>query len=101
MDSQDVGRGRGGIIKALGQIKAKTLVMGIKSDALFPITEQEFLGKHIPGATFQAIDSLYGHDGFLIESQLMTKAIKMWLKFIKFDVNPPIYDFIRNLELSN
>lgn len=101
MDSQDVGRGRGGIVKALGKIKAKTLVMGIKSDALFPITEQEFLGKHIPGATFQAIDSLYGHDGFLIESQLMTKAIKMWLKFIKFDVNPPIYDFIRNLELSN
>lgn len=100
MDSQDVGRGRGGAIQALAQIKAKTLVMGIKSDALFPINEQAFLAKHIPEATFQALDSLYGHDGFLIESQLITKAIKLWLKFVKMDVNP-MYDFFKNLENNN
>lgn len=97
MDSQDVGRGRGGVVAALKNVKAKTLVMGIKSDALFPINEQEFLAKHIPGATFQAIDSLYGHDGFLIENELITKAIKLWQKFIKLDVNP-MYDFFKNLE---
>ena len=97
MDSQDVGRGRGGVINALGQIKAKTLVMGIKSDALFPINEQEFLAKHIPDATFQALDSLYGHDGFLIENELITKAIKIWQKFIKLDVNP-MYSFFKALE---
>ncbi|NBA76621.1 homoserine O-acetyltransferase [Emticicia sp. ODNR4P] len=97
MDSQDVGRGRGGVINALGQVKAKTLVMGIKSDALFPINEQEFLAKHIPDATFQALDSLYGHDGFLIENELITKAIKIWQKFIKLDVNP-MYSFFKALE---
>lgn len=97
MDSQDVGRGRGGVINALSQVKAKTLVMGIKSDALFPINEQEFLAKHIPGATFQALDSLYGHDGFLIENELITKAIKIWQKFIKLDVNP-MYSFFKALE---
>ncbi len=97
MDSQDVGRGRGGVINALSQIKAKTLVMGIKSDALFPINEQAFLAKHIPGATFQALDSLYGHDGFLIENELITKAIKVWQKFVKLDVNP-MYAFFKNLE---
>lgn len=97
MDSQDVGRGRGGVIQALSQIKSRTLVMGIKSDALFPINEQAFLAKHIPDATFQSLDSLYGHDGFLIESQLITKAIKLWQKFIRFDVNP-MYDFFKGLE---
>jgi homoserine O-acetyltransferase len=97
MDTQDVGRGRGGLVQALSQIKAKTLVMGIKSDTLFPINEQAFLAKHIPGATFQALDSLYGHDGFLIESQLITKAIKLWKKFVRLDVNP-MYDFFKRLE---
>jgi homoserine O-acetyltransferase/O-succinyltransferase len=100
MDSQDVGRGRGGAIQALSQVKAKTLVMGIKSDALFPINEQAFLAKYIPGSTFQALDSLYGHDGFLIENELITKAIKVWRKFIKFEINP-MYDFFKNLESRN
>lgn len=97
MDSQDVGRNRGGIVNALKTIQAKTLVIGIKSDALFPIVEQEFLAKHIPGASFQMIDSLYGHDGFLIESGLMTKAIRLWQKIIRLEVNP-MAEFFKELE---
>ena len=97
MDSQDVGRNRGGIISALKLIKSNTLVIGIKSDALFPIVEQEFLAKHIPGASFQVIDSLYGHDGFLIESGLMTKAIRLWQKLQLLEVNP-MAEFFRELE---
>ena len=76
MDSQDVGRNRGGVIAALKSIQSKTLVIGIKSDALFPIVEQEFLAKYIPDASFQVIDSLYGHDGFLIESDHMAQILK-------------------------
>ena len=97
MDSQDVGRNRGGIIAALKLIKSNTLVIGIKSDALFPIVEQEFLSKHIPGASFQVIDSLYGHDGFLIESGLMTKAIRLWQKLQLLEVNP-MAEFFKELE---
>ena len=37
MDSHNVGRNRGGIVHALGLVKAKTLVLGIKSDLLFPL----------------------------------------------------------------
>ena len=48
MDSHDVGRNRGGVEKALQQITAKTLVIGIKSDVLYPITEQEFLQETYP-----------------------------------------------------
>jgi homoserine O-acetyltransferase/O-succinyltransferase len=79
MDSHDVGRGRGGDVKkVLKTIKAKTLVLGIESDVLFPINEQEFLAKNIIGAQLEIIDSLYGHDGFLIENQLLTKVIRTW-----------------------
>ncbi|MCI1719595.1 MAG: hypothetical protein LKM37_00985 [Bacteroidales bacterium] len=35
-DSQNVGRGRGGVEKALAKIKAKVLCIGIDSDILFP-----------------------------------------------------------------
>lgn len=100
MDSQDVGRNRGGVVKALKSVKSKTLVIGIKSDALFPIVEQEYLAKHIPGASFQVIDSLYGHDGFLIESGLMTKAIRLWQKLLRLEVNP-MADFFKELEIRH
>jgi homoserine O-acetyltransferase/O-succinyltransferase len=78
MDSHDVGRGRGDVKEVLQNIKAKTLVLGIESDVLFPINEQQFLAKNIPNASLEIIDSLYGHDGFLIENQLLTKVIRTW-----------------------
>ena len=49
MDSHDVGKNRGGVKKALQRITAKTLVIGIRSDVLYPIAEQEYLQKTIPG----------------------------------------------------
>lgn len=77
-DSHDVSRGRGTIADALSLVTAKTLVIGISSDMLFPISEQERLGDLIPNATFAKIDSTYGHDGFLIEFEEMTNVIKAW-----------------------
>src|SRR5690606_9523832 len=43
MDSHHVGRSRGGVKNSLKLIKAKTLVIGISSDFLFPVSEQKFL----------------------------------------------------------
>ncbi|AQG78212.1 homoserine O-acetyltransferase family protein [Spirosoma montaniterrae] len=80
MDSHNVGRNRGSILNALGQIKARTLVVGISSDLLFPPGEQQFLARHIPNATYQEIDSLYGHDGFLIEFRPLTNIIRRWME---------------------
>jgi homoserine O-acetyltransferase len=80
MDSHNVGRGRKSIVDALSTVKANTLVIGIENDVLFPLSEQEFLGKHIPGATFQRIKSAYGHDGFLIETDVLTNMIGTFLK---------------------
>ncbi|TCD01439.1 homoserine O-acetyltransferase family protein [Pedobacter psychroterrae] len=80
MDSHNVGRGRTSIADALALVKANTLVIGIENDVLFPLSEQEFLAKHIPDASFQSIKSAYGHDGFLIETNTLTNIIGNFLK---------------------
>lgn len=79
-DSHDVSRDRGSLEEALGRIEAKTLVVGITTDILFPPEEQRVLAKFIPGATYKEIDSTYGHDGFLIEFETMTNVIKDWIR---------------------
>ncbi len=76
IDSHNVGRNRGSIEKALSQIEAKTVVIGIDSDLLFPIEEQLFMAENIPGAHFVQIESLFGHDGFLLEYPQTASAIQ-------------------------
>lgn len=83
MDAHHVGRNRINIIAALQQIKAKTLVISISSDILFPPAEQQFLAAHIPGATYKAIESDYGHDGFLLEFEQISTAIREFLSVTK------------------
>ena len=80
MDSHDVGRHRGGVEKALKSITAKTLVIGIISDVLYPISEQEYLQQVIPGAQLLSIASDFGHDGFLLEYEKIETALKNFIE---------------------
>ncbi len=80
MDSHDVGRNRGGVQKALQRISAKTLVIGIKSDVLYPIAEQEYLQDAIPGASLLSIASDFGHDGFLLEYEKIETALRKFIE---------------------
>ena len=80
MDSHDVGRSRGGLQAALGRIQARTLVIGIESDILFPVVEQKTLAELIPEANFRIITSLYGHDGFLLEFSQIETLVKGFLE---------------------
>lgn len=76
MDSHHVARKRATSVEdALRKVKAHTLVIGIKRDLLFQTSEQKFLARLIPGAHYAEIDSLYGHDGFLIETVALTRVI--------------------------
>jgi len=75
MDNHDVSQGREKIENVLADIKANTLVIGLSSDILFPVEESKFIAEHIPGAAYVEIDSLYGHDGFLIETIALTEVI--------------------------
>ncbi|MBK7695874.1 MAG: homoserine O-acetyltransferase [Saprospiraceae bacterium] len=81
MDSHDVGRGRAGIENSLSLIIAKTLVIGISTDILFPISEQKFLASHIPNAKLKIISSPFGHDGFLTEGKKINKIVKSFLNY--------------------
>jgi homoserine O-acetyltransferase/O-succinyltransferase len=81
MDSHNVGRNRKETIaNVLKSIQANTLVIGLSTDILFPVVEQQFLAKHIISAQYVAIDSIYGHDGFLIETNAIKVAIQEFYK---------------------
>ncbi|MFT5619068.1 MAG: homoserine O-acetyltransferase, partial [Arenicella sp.] len=75
----NVGRSRGGVERALNLIQAKTLVVGITSDVLFPLREQVRIAKYIPNAQLATINSTYGHDGFLIEFEELGRLIEEFL----------------------
>lgn len=79
-DSHDVGRGRGGISKALKAIESNCLVVGISSDILFPPDTQKKLAEEIPDAMFKMMESDFAHDGFLIEHRQLDRIIKEWRK---------------------
>jgi homoserine O-acetyltransferase len=72
MNSHDIGRDRGGVEDALARVTARTLVVGIDSDRLFPIDGQHRIAHGIPGAIdgdrASVIVSDFGHDGFIIET---------------------------------
>lgn len=75
MDTHHIGRGRGNTAEVLSGIRAKTLVIAIDSDILFPPLEQQFIAAHIPGARLATISSLYGHDGFLVEYEAISSLL--------------------------
>jgi homoserine O-acetyltransferase len=83
MDLHDVSRGRVSIEEALQKVQAATLVIGISSDILFPVSEQQLLAGVIRGAQLSIIDSLYGHDGFLLEYEQIESLINQFLSTTK------------------
>ena len=81
MNSHDIGRDRGSVEEALSRISCPTLVLGVDSDRLFPLSGQELIAEHITGELvgggLQVISSEYGHDGFLIEAEEVGSRLRM------------------------
>lgn len=75
VDSHNVGRNRGGVENALSQIKANTTVIAIDSDRLFPLSEIKGMSESIKDSKLHIISSEFGHDGFLLENEQITKII--------------------------
>ena len=75
VDSHNLGRGRGSVEEALSQIKAKSLVVAITSDILFTPADHDVLVENIPNVEFHTIDSVFGHDGFLVEHERLNRII--------------------------
>lgn len=80
MDAHHLGRSRGTIHEVLASIRAKTLVIGIDTDVLYPPEEQEYIARQIPGGQFALLHSHYGHDGFLVEYEKLEEMIKPFLE---------------------
>jgi homoserine O-acetyltransferase/O-succinyltransferase len=77
MNSHDIGRNRGGVVEALRAITIPVLVVSIDTDRLFPPRLQVEIADLVPQAKkLVIISSDFGHDGFLVESEAMTAAIR-------------------------
>ncbi|MGW3151919.1 MULTISPECIES: homoserine O-acetyltransferase MetX [Streptomyces] len=77
MNSHDIGRDRGGTRAALRRVTARTLVAGVSSDRLYPLTQQAELAAGIHAADhLRVIESPHGHDGFLIEVEQVAALVR-------------------------
>ena len=80
VDSHNIARGRGTIAEALSRIKARTLVVAISSDILFPVEAHTPLKEHIADVEYHLIESEFGHDGFLVEHEKLNSIIQKFIK---------------------
>ena len=76
LDSMNVGRGRGGVQKALSTVKAFCKVICISTDQIFPPEPLHEAAEAIPDSTYDEIESIFGHDGFLIENDRLITLLK-------------------------
>ncbi|MFZ5849973.1 MAG: homoserine O-acetyltransferase MetX, partial [Actinomycetota bacterium] len=77
MNSHDVGRGRGGVAAALERVQARTAVVAIDSDRLYPVRLSEEIAEHLGGrARLTVLESPYGHDGFLLETAGVGEVVR-------------------------
>jgi len=70
MDLHDLGRGRGGLVEGVRRIRARTLLIGVTTDVLIPVSEIDELSAAFVQAGKPAerlvLDIETGHDSFLI-----------------------------------
>jgi homoserine O-acetyltransferase len=81
LSRHDVGRGRGGVAVALRRCPVPVVVAGITSDRLYPLRLQQELADLLPGCSeLQVVDSIYGHDGFLLETEAVGSLVRQTLE---------------------
>lgn len=68
MDAHDVGRGRGGVDAALGPVAGRITAVGVAGDQLYPAAEVRGWAEAC-GAAYREIQSVHGHDAFLLEAE--------------------------------
>nr|WP_315153006.1 alpha/beta fold hydrolase [uncultured Flavobacterium sp.] len=83
----DISRNRESFLAVASKIEADIHIIGINSDLFFTVNENketyEILKKHKENVTFQEIDSIHGHDAFLIEYKQLDNLLKGIFKLEK------------------
>ncbi|MFP7364970.1 homoserine O-acetyltransferase [Corynebacterium callunae] len=83
LNRHDIGRGRGGLNKALEAIKVPVLVAGVDTDILYPYHQQEHLSRNLGNLLAMAkIVSPVGHDAFLTETRQMDRILRNFFSLI-------------------
>nr|WP_040521785.1 homoserine O-acetyltransferase [Gordonia araii] len=78
LNNHDVGRGRGGVAAALGSCQTPVVVGGIDTDRLYPLRLQEELAAGLGNCVggLRVVESVYGHDAFLIEFDAIADLLR-------------------------
>lgn len=80
LNRHDVGRGRGGLNKALASTQVPTMIVGVDTDILYPYHQQEHLSRNVGNLLGMAkIVSPVGHDAFLTEFRQMDRILRRFL----------------------
>ena len=83
MDSHDLARGRGGMADVLSEMKTPFLAVGISSDILYPAHQAREIADLAAAAgvpaSYAELDSPHGHDGFLIETDMLGDILRPFL----------------------
>lgn len=83
MDLFDLGDGADSYDEGVARIRARVLLIGVTTDLLFPIHQQEEVARCLRDwgrdCRFVRLDSVYGHDAFLIETERFGRIIGAFL----------------------
>lgn len=86
LDSHDVGRGRGGVVAALATLQQPALVIGIDSDVLYLPDELQAVASALPNGDMVWLESPHGHDAFLIEQDVVLRAVRAFRARVQGDL---------------
>lgn len=80
MDTHDIGRGRGGLDRALADLKTRLTLIGIDTDYLYDAKSLEQAARMAANAgvdvQYRELASPYGHDAFLLEQAQLSQLLK-------------------------
>ena len=80
LNRHDVGRGRGGLNKALAASTVPTMIVGIDTDILYPYHQQEHLSRNLGNLmAMSKLSSPVGHDAFLVEARQMDRILRNFI----------------------
>jgi len=82
-DGHDIARGRGSAEAVLGGITVPTLSIGFSSDQRYHPVHQKFVAESLPNGRYVEIESIHGHDGFLIDFQQLDAVIRPFLASVE------------------
>ena len=90
MDLHDIGRGRGGHAAALDRFTGSSMTVSVSSDFLYPPAQQsemaEVLRLNNRRCAYHTIESVYGHDGFLVEHDKLAPLLIEFFEKVHVDV---------------